>query len=161
VEAPVLIFIGLMLVVGLIGIVLPVIPGLLLVWAGVLVWALVERSVLAWTVLAFASLVVAISQIIKYLLPGRRLQAAGVPLGSIVVGGILGVIGFFVLPIIGLLAGFVLGIFLAERIRLGPRGGAWDSTVHALKAAGLAIAIELLAGLIVTASWVAAVLATA
>ena len=38
----------LLIVVGLVGIVVPVLPGLVLVLAGVLVWALVEGSALAW-----------------------------------------------------------------------------------------------------------------
>jgi hypothetical protein len=47
----------------------------------------------------------------------------------------------------------VLGVWLAERIRLGDARQAWPSTKHALKAAGLAMLIELGAGLFILASW--------
>jgi len=160
VDSAGLVLVGLAIAIGLVGVVLPILPGLLLVWAAVLVWALVEGGALAWTVFAFATILVAASQVMKYLLPGRRLQAAGVPTRSMVVGGVLGVIGFFVVPVVGLLLGFVLGVYVAERVRLGTHGGAWGSTVHAIKAAGLSIAIELAAGLVVAASWLAAVLAS-
>jgi uncharacterized protein len=159
VDNPLLVIIGLLMAVGLFGIIVPVLPGLLLVWAGVLIWALVERSILAWGVLTVATLILVVAQVVKYLLPGRRLQAAGVPLRSIIIGGVLGMIGFFLIPIVGVLIGFIGGIYVAERLRLGPRGRAWDSTVHALKAAGMTIVIELLAGLIIAAGWLAAVTA--
>jgi len=64
------------------------------------------------------------------------------------------VIGFFVVPVIGLVVGFVLGVFLAERVRLGSGDRAWVSTRHALSAVGWSIMIELGAGLLATAAWI-------
>ena len=42
------------------------------------------------------------------------MRAADVRTLSLVAGGVLGIIGFFVIPVIGLLIGFVLGVYLAE-----------------------------------------------
>ncbi len=152
--------IGVAIVVGLVGIVVFVVPGLLIVWAAVLVWALFEQTLLAWGVLAVATVVALAGTVVKYLLPGQRMRDAGVPGRSIVLGAVLGFVGFFLIPVVGLFIGFILGIFLAERIRLGGHGGAWPSTVHALKAVGLSILIELLAGLLIAASWGLAVTAS-
>ena len=152
--------IGAAIVAGLVGIVVFVVPGLLIVWAAVLVWALFEQTLLAWGVLALATVVALAGTVVKYLLPGQRMRDAGVPGRSIVLGAVLGFVGFFLIPVVGLFIGFVLGIFLAERIRLGGHGEAWPSTVHALKAVGLSILIELLAGLIIAASWGLAVAAS-
>jgi uncharacterized protein len=152
--------IGAAIVVGLVGIVVFVLPGLLIVWAAVLVWALVEQTLLAWVVLAFATLVALVGTVVKYLVPGQRMRDAGVPGGSIVLGAVLGFIGFFLIPVVGLFIGFILGIFLAERIRLGAHGEAWPSTVHALKAVGLSILIELFAGLLIAGTWALAVVAS-
>jgi len=58
-------------------------------------------------------------------------------------------------PVVGLVLGFVLGVYLAERARLG-RDGAWPSTRTALGAVGWSILIELAAGLLATAVWVGA-----
>jgi uncharacterized protein YqgC (DUF456 family) len=91
--------------------------------------------------------------------PGRRLQAAGVPGRTLALGAVLGVVGFFVIPVVGLFLGFVAGVYLSELVRVGSRG-AWPATVHALKAAGLSILIELTACLLATAAWVAGVLLT-
>ena len=152
--------IGAAIVAGLVGIVVFVVPGLLIVWAAVLVWALFEQTLLAWGVLALATVVALAGTVVKYLLPGQRMRDAGVPGRSIVLGALLGFVGFFLIPVVGLFIGFILGIFLAERIRLGRHGEAWPSTVHALKAVGLSILIELLAGLLIAASWGLAVMAS-
>jgi uncharacterized protein YqgC (DUF456 family) len=154
------VLVGIAILVGLVGVVVPALPGLLLVWAAVLVWALVERTTAAWVLLVAATLLVAVSQVVKYLVPSRRMRAAGVPTTSLATGAMVGAVGFFVIPIVGAFLGFVLGVYLAERLRLGDHPLAWSSTRHALKAAGLSILIELAAGLLVASAWLATVLLT-
>ena len=149
--------IGVAIIVGLVGIVIFVVPGLLIVWGAVLLWALAERTPLAWGVVALATLLALAGTVVKYLLPGQRMRDAGVPARSIFFGGVLGAIGFFVIPVVGLFIGFIGGIYVAERVRLGAHGKAWPSTIHALKAVGLSILIELFAGLLIAAAWALAV----
>jgi hypothetical protein len=158
VDATGLVLVGLAILVGLAGVLLPVLPGLLLCWGAVLVWALVERTAVAWTVLAVATLLFATSQVVKYLVPGRRLRSAGVPWGSVAAGGALAVVGFFVIPVVGAVAGFVGGVYGAERLRLHTHAAAWPSTVRAMQAVGLSVLIELVAGLLIGTVWLAAVL---
>jgi hypothetical protein len=69
------------------------------------------------------------------------------------------VFGFFAVPVVGALVGFPLGVYLAERARVGS-AGAWPSTREALRAVGVSILIELAAALLATAAWVAGVVAT-
>lgn len=145
--------------VGLVGILVPILPGSVLVVAGVLVWAWAEGGATAWTVFAASTLLVAAGAVVKYVVPGRRLQVAGIPASTQWVGVLLGVVGFFVVPVIGLFLGFVLGVYLAELVRVGTRE-AWPSTVHSLKAVGLSIVIELLAALGATVVWLGGVIAT-
>jgi uncharacterized protein len=158
VDATGLVLVGVAILAGLVGVLLPVVPGLLLCWGAVLVWALVERTAAAWTVLALSSLLLATSQVVKYLVPGRRLRSAGVPWGSVAAGGVLAVVGFFAIPVVGALAGFVGGVYGAERLRLRTHAAAWPSTVRALQAVGLSVLIELVAGLLIGTAWLAAVL---
>jgi uncharacterized protein len=153
-----LVLVAVAILVGLLGVLVPVIPGLLLSWGAVLVWALVERTAAAWTVLVVSSLLLATSQVVKYLVPGRRLRSAGVPWGSVAAGGVLGAVGFFVIPVVGVVVGFVGGIYGAERLRLRTHAAAWPSTVRALQAVGLSVLIELVAGLLIATAWLAAVL---
>lgn len=148
---------ALMVVVGLVGIVVPVLPGSVLILVAVLLWAVDDGSTGAWLVLAVATTLLAAGAVVKYVVPGRRLRAGGVPTRSLAVGGGLGIVGFFVVPVVGLVLGFVLGVYLMELQRLG-HDRAWASTRTALSAVGLAMLVELAAGLLAAGTWVAGVL---
>jgi uncharacterized protein YqgC (DUF456 family) len=150
---------GLLILVGLAGVVVPVIPGLLLVWAGVLVWFLDDRDAARMGVLIAVTVVLVLGTVVKYLVPGRRLREGGVPWSTLLLGAALGVVGFFVVPVVGLFLGFVLGVYLGETFRTPTRAEAWRSTKRALAAVGLSILIELAAGLVATAIWAGAVVA--
>jgi uncharacterized protein len=152
VVTPTEILVGLAILVGLVGVLLPVLPGSLLVFAAVLVWTVTTGTGPAWLVMAVATVLLAAGAVVKYAVPGRRLKNAGVPNRTLVVGGLLGIVGFFVIPVVGLVVGFVLGVYLAEVNRLG-RAGAWPSTRHALTAAGFSVLIELAAALLAAAAW--------
>ena len=153
------VLLALAIAVGLVGILVPVLPGSILVVGAVLVWAWVTGGPTAWLVFAVATTLIAVGTVVKYLVPGRRLQDAGIPASTQWIGVALGVVGFFVVPVVGLVLGFVLGVYLAELRRVGS-AQAWPSTVHSLKAAGLSILIELGAALAATLVWVAGVVAT-
>jgi uncharacterized protein YqgC (DUF456 family) len=144
-----------LIVVGLVGVVVPLLPGLILVWAGIALWSLSHGGEAGWLVLAAASLVLALGLFAKYALPGRRLRDVGVPWTTLTFGVVLGVFGFFVIPVFGLPLGFVLGVYLAEAARLNSFAAAWPSTRSAVAAVGLSLLIELGAGLIATAIWLA------
>lgn len=150
---------GLAIAVGLVGILVPVLPGTVLIAAGVLGWAAATGGTTAWVVFAIAALILIAGGVTKYVLPSRRLGVVGVPVSTQLAGATLGLVGFFVVPVVGLLLGFVAGIYLAELRRVGPTQ-AWPSTWHALKAAGLALLIELTAGIAAAASWAIGVLVT-
>jgi uncharacterized protein len=144
--------VGLAVLVGLVGIVVPVLPGSVLVLGAVLVWAVLAATPAGWVVFAVAATLLVLGSIVKYAVPGRGLRAAGVPGRTLLAGGVLGVVGFFVVPVVGLLLGFVLGVYLAELARVG-RDLAGSSTRAALRAAGLSVLIELAAGMLAALTW--------
>lgn len=148
---------ALAILVGLVGIVVPVLPGSILILGAVLVWTVAEGSGTAWLVFALVATLLVVGAVVKYVVPGRGLRTAGVPNRSIVLGGLLGIVGFFVVPVVGLVIGFVLGVYLEEVRRVG-RHLAWPSTVAAIKAVGLSIFVELVAGLLAAGVWAAAAL---
>jgi hypothetical protein len=145
---------------GVLGVVIPVLPGLLLCWLAVLLWAILgDANSGRWVVLGLATVVAAGGTVVKYLWPGKRLKSTGVPTSSLVIAGVLGIVGFFVVPVVGLVLGFVLGLWIAERLRVGP-GQAWPSTRHALGAVGLSLLVEFAAALGIAVIWVFGLLAT-
>jgi uncharacterized protein YqgC (DUF456 family) len=151
--------VALVIAVGIVGIVVPVLPGTILVLGAILVWALEVGSSTAWVVFAVSATLLVGGSVAKYLLPGRRLKASGVPNRTLLAGAVLGFVGFFVVPVVGLLLGFVLGVYLAERARVGG-ARAWPSTVGALRAVGVSILIELVAAVLAALVWAVGVAAT-
>lgn len=147
---------GLLVALGLVGVVVPMLPGALLVGASVLLWAVTEGSTTGWTTFGVAAALVAVGWLLKYLLPGRRLRARGVPNRTLLAGAVLGVVGFFVVPVIGLPIGFVAGVYVAERVRLGA-AQAWPATRSALGAVGLSILIEFTFAFLAALAWVVGV----
>ncbi len=107
------------------------------------------------------ALVIGVGQILKYLLPHRSLSAAGVPGRSILVGGVAAIVGFFLIPIVGLVVGFIGGLYAAEQVRLGDWPAARSSTWLAMKATGFSILIELGALLLAATIWAGAVVVLA
>jgi uncharacterized protein YqgC (DUF456 family) len=151
--------VGIAILIGLIGIIVPVLPGSLLILGAILVWALEVQTATAWIVFAVATTFLAIGSIVKYTLPRSRMAEAGVPNSTMLLGALVGLVGFFVIPYVGLLVGFVLGIYLAEHHRVG-RQQAWPSTKHALKAVGISILVELTAALLAAVTWTLGVVLT-
>ena len=151
--------VAVLIAVGIAGIIVPVLPGTILVLGAILVWALEVGTSTGWLVFAVCATLLVGGSVVKYLVPGRRLKASGVPHRTLLVGALLAFVGFFVIPLVGMFVGFVLGVYLAERARVGA-AGAWPSTLGALRAVGVSILIELVAAFLAALTWVVGVVAT-
>lgn len=152
------VLVGLAVLVGLVGIVVPVLPGSLLIGAAVLVWAAVSGTGAAWAVFAVVAALLVAAAVATYVVAGRRVAAAGVPRRSLVVAGLAGIVGFFAVPVVGLLIFFPLALFAMELLRLGDRTAAGRSAVLALKATGLGMLTELGLALLASGTWLVAAL---
>ena len=142
-----IVLVALAIAVGLIGIIVPLLPGTLLVYAAIAVWAVLEHRPASWVVLGGVTVVIGASLLIKYLWPVRRMRAADVSGLSLGAGAVLGVIGFFV-------------ICRAELVHRRDQRRAWASTVHAVKGVALSVGVELAGALIATAVWIVGLVLT-
>ncbi|TVR21937.1 MAG: DUF456 domain-containing protein [Nitriliruptor sp.] len=157
-EAVVLGIAFLVMLVGLVGVVVPVLPGLLIVWlVGVtsLLWQGTDGA--AWLVAAWLTGLFALGTLATVLLPARRGREAGATTASFVTALLGAVLGFFVLPVAGFLVGFVVGLLLGERGRLGEWEAARRSTLSVLRGYGIGVLIELVLGVTMVGSWLVAV----
>jgi len=150
--------VGLAIVVGLVGIVIPVLPGSILIGLAVLVWAVVTGTPAAWLVFAICAVLLASAAFVTWMITTKRTRAAGVPQSSLVIAGLAGIVGFFVVPVIGLLLFFVAGLFIAEYLRQRDSSRAWHTALVALRATGLGMLSELGLALLASAVWLVAVL---
>lgn len=149
-----LVLVGLVMIAGLIGVAVPLLPGLLLVLAGALWWTVGDGGgAVHWVIFGLMAAVLVVGTAVKYLVAARTTAAAGTANRSMVVAVLLGVVGFFVVPVVGAPFGFVLGIYLAERQRLGGHAAASVSTRAAIRGVALSMLVEFTAGVLMIGIW--------
>ena len=154
VELPGLILVGLGIAIGLVGTIIQLYPGLPIILLMIGVWAGFTGMATAWWIFAATAVVVIAAYALSIILPARYMRDEGAPWSALGVGLILAFIGFFVLPVIGMPIGFVIGVFVSEWVRLRDANRAWRQTVTAFKGVLLSVLIELIAGTISTGLWI-------
>lgn len=152
-----LLLIGLVLLFGLCGAVLPGLPGPLMVWAAVLWWSSDEGTSRSWWVLVTATAVLLVSQAVRWLLPAADRRGAGLRRRQLLLAGGTGTLGFLLLPVAGVVPGFLAGIYGWEHVRLGGRRSAVASTRTIMRTIGWNVLVRLSACLLVSCLWVAVV----
>ena len=100
------VIVGVVILLGVIGAVVQVWPSAPLVGGAILVWAWLTGTSSAWIVFAIAALVLILGTVLKYVIPARGMNKAGIPQSTLVWGALGGVVGWF----IGLPLGLVLGM---------------------------------------------------
>ena len=139
---------------GLVGTVVPVVPGLVVVWlASVGTLLLQGRGPLAWVVVAVLTGLMIAGTAASTILPARRAKATGAPSQSLMLAGAGAIVGFFVIPVLGMLIGGVAGLLLAERQRLDDWTPAWASSKEVLKGYGWGVLLEITVGVTMGIIW--------
>lgn len=149
---------ALLMLVGLVGVVIQILPGSLLILGALVLWASESGEGRSWIIVAMGVLALAGAAVGKYLLAGRGLKKASVPNSTLLWGGVAGAVGFFVIPVVGLALFFVGGVFVAEYLGKRNKADAWRSTKAAIRATGVTILVELAGALIAIGAWVLAVI---
>lgn len=153
-----LLLVGLVLLLGLCGVLVPGLPGSWLVWAAVMWWALKDPQPVSWWVLVGATAALLCSQVVRWALPPRRLRASGATPRMGVYAGLGALLGFVLLPVLGAIPGFMAGIYVCERRRLGRHGEAMTALRTAMREGGSSVLAELFTCLLIAGAWVGAVL---
>jgi len=111
---------ALLMLVGLIGTVLPVIPGTILIFAGALLYALVDRfQAVGWPTLVVLGLLTAVATTADIWASSVGARIGGASVWSVIIGFLAGLAGFVILNLVGAIIGAVLGVLLTEIVRLG------------------------------------------
>lgn len=141
--------------VGLMGTVVPVMPGLVVMWAAGLVYGLVAGFD-AVGILAFGAITALLlgGTVLSYVVPHRSGVRGGVPKSSLRLGIGGAIVGFFAIPVLGLAIGGVLGVMAGEYQRLGNWAAAWRTTKTVVVGFIKAAAFELLAGVAILGVWI-------
>src|SRR5512142_457003 len=117
---------GIMLV-GLFGLLVPVFPGLLIIWLASCLYALLENAAghmlwIDWVLFGCITALMIAGSIIDNIIIARKMRGKAIPWTSIALAFLSGLVGsLFFTPIVGLLAS-PLGLFGAEFLRLRHAG---------------------------------------
>lgn len=148
------ILVAVALAVGLVGLVVPVLPGLLLMWAAVGVWALFDGGgAWRWATFAVVTVLAAVGTVAGLAMTGRRAVGAGAPSWVLIVGMLGAIVGFFTIPVLGIVVGGIGAIWLAELVRLRHPRQAWDTTWAALQGYGVGTFVQGFAGVAIVIVW--------
>ncbi len=103
-----------LLILGLVGTILPVLPGLLLSICGLLIYKFGTDAPLSMVYIWIFVALTAISTVLNYLIPAKtNRKYGGTRWGS--VGSIIGtLVGLFFFPPFGFFIGMILGVFVGE-----------------------------------------------
>ena len=154
-DTALVVLVAIVMVIGVGGTVLPILPGLWLIWAAALVYGLVDGfGVVGWvTTVLITGLAVAGTASGVYL-PQRKAASIGVPWWGQLAALVCAVAGFFIVPVVGAPLGFVVGILLVTLARERHFQGALTATWATLKSLLLASGLQFAVGLAMVALWV-------
>jgi uncharacterized protein YqgC (DUF456 family) len=150
----VVVLVALAMAVGVVGTVVPVLPGLAVVWGAALAYGLAEGFEAVGTVAFVLITAMAVGGTLAgWILPKRAAEAAGAHRQSIWLGIVLAIAGFFVIPVVGLVVGGLAGLYAGEYQRTHDHAIAWQATRRTVVGFGLAALVQFLAALAMVATW--------
>ena len=92
------------------------------------------------------------------LLTGRKLKQLEVPGWSIAVAAVGGIVGMFLIPVVGIFVGFAVGLLVIEALRHGDLRHAFHSSLQTLKAMGTGVIVEFLLICVAASVWTVGVI---
>ena len=146
------------LLVGLLGLLIPVFPGLIVMWLATLFYALLENAAgrmawIDWTLFALITFLMLVGSVIDNIIIARKMRGRSTPWSSIVPAFLAGLVAsIFLTPLVGLIAA-PLALFSAEYIRLRDRKLAFVSAKSYMIAWGWSFAAVFSIGVLMIVLW--------
>jgi uncharacterized protein YqgC (DUF456 family) len=146
------------LIVGLVGLIMPIFPGLVVMWLATLVYALLQGAAgrmtnWDWFLFALITVLMLVGSLVDNLIIARKMRDHFIPWSSILFAFAASIIAsIFFTPFIGL-AATPLALFLAEFRRLKDRDLAITSTKAYMVGWGWAFGARFLIGLVMIGFW--------
>lgn len=149
-----IIILGIM-TVGLLGLLIPVIPGLVIIWLASLAYGVgVGFQTPGWILFSIITVIMVVGSVVDNLVMGHQAHKTGASWISVLLAILFGVIGTFILPIIGGFVGALAALFLAEWYRRKNWREAMTATTGWAVGCGWAIVIRFFLGLLMIGIWI-------
>ncbi len=146
------------LLLGLFGLLIPIFPGLTIMWIATLIYAIIQAMVdnmtwAGWLLFAIITLLMIGGNIVDNIIIAKHVRDKNVPWSSILWAFAAGiVISLFFTPIAGMIAS-PLGLYLAEWRRLKEKKAAFDNTKAWMTGWGWSLAARFGIGVVMIAFW--------
>lgn len=144
------------ILVGIVGTLVPILPGLLLVWAATFLWAW-NNGFDFWTIgaLTVTTALFAFGMYLGIRIPQRTASDEGLSMSGLLIGLMLALVLGFTIPVVGAPIGFIGGVFLVRFSQTRHIGPAWRSAVATVVALVKASAAQFGIAVAMGAVWLA------
>ncbi len=147
------------ILIGVVGIVIPILPGMILVWLTLLAYAWVtDFAIITPWIFAGLTLVALVTGLASIWMPYLGAKKTGAAKRAIFLGFVGAIIGTFITPLIGTIIGYAVGILIGELIKHRDLKLAMKSSVGGVAGWGIATIIELAGALTILVVFVLVVL---
>ena len=146
------------LLAGLFGLVIPVFPGLTVMWIGTLAYAIIQAIAGnmtwgGWLIFAVITLLMIGGNVVDNIIIAKHMLDKNIPWSSIIVSFAAGIIfSLFLTPLAGMVASPV-GLFLAEWQRIKDKQAAFDNTKAWMTGWGWSFLARFGIGIVMIAFW--------
>jgi hypothetical protein len=139
-----------LLLLSLIGTLIPIIPGVLLMWVIVFVYAWVDGfTAVSITSIIFISLIALVTGTSDIWLTLFGARKGGASVKSMLIGTAGAIIGSFLFPIVGTIVGYIVGLLLGEYWQHGDWEIAKKAGFGGLAGWGIATVIQFIGGIFI------------
>ncbi|MFZ5808170.1 MAG: DUF456 domain-containing protein [Chloroflexota bacterium] len=153
-EASLFWVVQVVMLVGLFGLVVPVFPGLVVIWLGGLGYGVAQGfSTLGWVIFAILTVIMLAGTVVDNLLMGAGARQGGAAWSSILLALAAGVVGTIAFPPLGGLIAAPLAVFALEYLRHRDGGKAWSAVRGLALGWGLTFLVRFAMGLVMMALW--------
>ena len=146
------------LIVGLLGLLIPVFPALVVMWLATLIYALIENAAgrmtwVGWTLFALITVLMLFGSVIDNIIIAQKMRGQSIPWSSIGLAFLAGILAsIFFTPFVGMAAS-PLSLFGVEYLRLRDRKLAFTSAKTYMIAWGWSFAAVFGVGVLMILLW--------
>lgn len=142
------------MLVGLFGLIVPIFPGLVVIWLGALGYGVAYGfSTLGWIIFAVITAIMLTGTVVDNILMGAGARKGGAAWSSIIIALIAGLIGTLLFPPLGGLVAAPLAVFALEYFRHRDRDAAWSAVRGLALGWGLTFIVRFGMGIVMMGLW--------
>jgi uncharacterized protein YqgC (DUF456 family) len=154
VETVTIVLTQIVMLVGLIGLIIPVFPGITVIWVAALIYGFLSGfTPLGIVIMVTLTLFMIFGTLVDNLLMGAGARKGGASWLTIGVALLAGIVGTIIFPPIGGLIAAPLAIFALEYIRIREVRGAWYALRGLVGGWGLSFLVRFGVGLVMIILW--------